>query len=170
MKELKKYTKEYQPYIISVAIVLAIILIAVSLEGKKSDKLKEGMEDFLEENSEVIGVDTSKTSNPRSKSPQTVVTNNKLAYGEAWKIYGDRRIQFSETCYATPAHSTYKNGTEIMLDNRSPESKTFRLGNIAHVIAGYDYKIVKLSYDTFPTEVLIDCGAQQNVATIIVQQ
>lgn len=94
-----------------------------------------------------------------------------LSYQKALETYGDRRIQLSDVqpCVATPNTMTFKNGTNIMIDNRSSQTRTIKLGS-TFSIKGYGFKIVKLSSSTVPTTWLMDCGASQNVATILIQK
>lgn len=100
---------------------------------------------------------------------QNVPTAPKLSYGDAVVKYADRRIQLDKACQAHPNNVTYKNGTSIMIDNRSPQSVKVRLGG-TFTVSPYSFKIVKLGGTTFPTTYLLDCGISQNVATILVQK
>src|SRR5690606_21630321 len=56
--------------------------------------------------------------------------NQKMSYEEALRVYSTRRIQFDGVCNPTPAMSTYKNGTEIMIDNRASVARTLTLGSL----------------------------------------
>ncbi len=94
-----------------------------------------------------------------------------LSYEEAIRLYKDTRIQLSEgsVCVAVPNAATFKNGTNVMIDNRAPVTRAVKLGN-TYSVPGYGFKIIKLSSDTLPVTWLLDCGTQQNVATIFVQK
>lgn len=96
-------------------------------------------------------------------------TGNLLSYNEALAFYKDRRIQFDTNCQAIPNNITFKNNTNIMIDNRSAESRTIKIGT-TYTVKGYGFKIIKLSAGTLPTTYLVDCNSQQNVATILVQK
>ena len=115
---------------------------------------------------------------PVAETPSAVVTPSKngdasvtLSYEKALATYKDKRIQLGlgTSCKATPDTVTYKNGTSIMIDNRSPNDRTFKLG-ATYSVKGFGYKIVKLSSDTVPTKWLLDCDKQQNVATVLIQK
>lgn len=95
-----------------------------------------------------------------------------MSYQTALSTYATRRIQFDGTCQATPNAATWKAGTNIMLDNRSPEARTIHLGSIGDIsIKGYGFKIVTLSLTGLTTNaVAVDCGAKQSVAIITVQK
>lgn len=94
----------------------------------------------------------------------------RLSYTEAVRVYGGRRIQFSEICAATPMVSTYKTGTTLMLDNRSNKVRTFKVRDTVYTVPAYDYALAKVESTTTPEKVLIDCDASQNVATVLVQK
>lgn len=81
--------------------------------------------------------------------------------------YASRRMQFAEACQATPVAVTYKAGTAIMLDNRAGTPITLSLGNKSYTLGAYGYQIITLNTKG---EFLVDCGSQQNVASIVVQQ
>ncbi len=99
--------------------------------------------------------------------PATVV----LSYDEALAQYADKRIQFDRVCQATPNTPTYKTGTRIMLDNRSAESRTIRIGTLRTVtIPAWGFTTLELSSKNLPEMLDVDCGTGENVATIIVQQ
>jgi hypothetical protein len=94
-----------------------------------------------------------------------------MSYQTALSTYANRRLQFDKNCQATPNTVTYKSNTNIMLDNRSPESRTIRLGGLGNVtVKGYGFKIVNLTTATLPVTLSIDCGASQNVATVLMQK
>jgi hypothetical protein len=92
-----------------------------------------------------------------------------LAYADALKKYASKRLQVTPTCQITPNNVTYKNGTTIMIDNRSDKAKSIKIGSTFSVPA-YGFKIVTLSSATLPATYLIDCDKQQNAGTIILQK
>lgn len=95
----------------------------------------------------------------------------KLSYTQAVKLYKDRRIQFDNQCQVNPdAIVTYKNGTDIMIDNRSKTPRTIKIGPKSYTLSGYGFKIITVSSSKLPDRLLVDCGISQNVATIIVQK
>lgn len=62
-----------------------------------------------------------------------------------------------------------KNGTSIMLDNRSGDARTFAVGGVFYSIAGYGWKVVTPSSKTLPATMYLDCGSARNVGTIMLQ-
>ena len=93
-----------------------------------------------------------------------------IAYADALIKYADRRIQLDSSCQAHPTNVTYKDNTGIMIDNRSPQTQTIKVG-ITFTIKPYGFKIVVLP-DVYLTSktLLVDCNQRQNVATILVQE
>lgn len=91
------------------------------------------------------------------------------SYTELVKEYEGKRIQFNQYCQAIPNSVTYKNGTSIMLDNRSGDARDIKVGNSVYSLAGYGYRIVTLSGTLLPKEVLLSCGSAVNVGKILLQ-
>lgn len=91
-------------------------------------------------------------------------------YDEALKQYGSRRIQFDMYCQAQPASSTYKDGTYLMLDNRSGDARIVTVNKIQYRLAGYGWKIITLKSKTLPATWLLDCGSAISVGTILIQK
>ena len=92
-----------------------------------------------------------------------------IAYTEALVKYKDARIQLEKNCQASPDKGTFKNGTNIMIDNRAPVSRTVKVGS-TFTIKAYGFKIVNLSSATLPATWYVDCDTSQNVATILIQK
>ena len=92
-----------------------------------------------------------------------------LSYQDAVVIYKDTRIQFDANCKATPNNVTFKNGTDIMIDNRAPVARTIKI-DTNYTVGAYGFKIIKLSSATLPVTWLLDCDKSQNVATILLQK
>lgn len=168
MQKTQTFLKENKSLVISIAIIVIIIALGlVFSKGKDGDKNTNdnntGDASFVDEaleNQKPFVI---------NKDPETPPVA-RLSYDDAVVKYASSRIQFGETCNATPFMSTYKNNTVIMIDNRSKESKTFMVGSVAHFVPAYDYTLVTLAYSNLPQTVYIDCGKQLNVATILVQE
>ncbi len=117
-----------------------------------------------------IAQDETEVTNTDTKSNKTSTASEpKLTYQAALVKYATTRIQFDTECRATPNQNTFKVGTELMLDNRAPVSRKIKAGSV-YTIPAYGFKIVKLTGTTLPSTWLIDCGASQNVATILIQK
>ncbi len=92
-----------------------------------------------------------------------------LSYANALVKYKDARLQLEKTCQASPDRMTFKNGAELMIDNRAGVDRTVKVGSVFSVKA-YGFKIIRLSSATLPATWYVDCGTSQNVATILIQQ
>ena len=94
----------------------------------------------------------------------------KLGYDAALRQFEGRRIQLDPACTAIPSQVTYKNGTQLMLDNRSGESKSVLFNLKRYTIPAYDYIVVAAVADSTPAVTYMDCGQKQNVAKITIQK
>lgn len=95
-----------------------------------------------------------------------------MSYQNALTLYKDnKRIQISgdSFCQVSPNNVMYKNGTSVMIDNRSSKTRTIKIGT-TYTIEAYGFRIVKLSSGTLPATILMDCDKQQNVAKILLQK
>lgn len=93
-----------------------------------------------------------------------------ISYANALVKYADRRIQLDKMCQAHPNTVTYKDNTGIMIDNRSPETRTVKIDQ-TYTIKPYGFRIVVLPDVYLKSKtVLVDCNGSQNVATILIQE
>lgn len=92
-----------------------------------------------------------------------------ISYAGALAKYKNARIQLDKMCQAVPHNVTYKNGANIMIDNRAPIARTVKIG-AEFSIKAWGFKIVKISSAKLPATWLIDCDKSQNVATILIQK
>jgi hypothetical protein len=65
---------------------------------------------------------------------------------------------------------TYKDNSGIMIDNRSAQTRTVKVGT-TFTIKPYGFKIVVLPDIYLKSQkILVDCDKMQNVATVLVQE
>ncbi|MFA5714282.1 MAG: hypothetical protein WC998_00895 [Candidatus Paceibacterota bacterium] len=117
---------------------------------------------------------TQETTEPESvqdvNNQDTIAKVVSLSYADALVQYADRRIQLDKTCQAHPNNVTYKDNTGIMIDNRSPETRTVKVGT-TFTIKPYGFKIIVLPDIYLKSKtILVDCDGSQNVATILIQE
>ncbi len=94
-----------------------------------------------------------------------------LSYTDASRIYADKEIQFDSKCIILPPYFTIKNGTQIMIDNRSDVSKVIKLDNVPYTMKPYSFKIITLSTSAaLPHTIAVDCGPGENSARILLQK
>jgi hypothetical protein len=102
------------------------------------------------------------------KPKATPVAGTK-SYTDYVKEYEGRRIQFGENCQMVPVRPTYKNGTSILLDNRSAQSRTIAMGGKTYSLQGYGYQVINLSSPALPKEMSVSCGSNPSVGIILLQ-
>lgn len=156
-------------------VVVLLVVIALVVMSKKDVSVVD--EDINVSNTEVV-VDAEDITNIKEEekdvTEESVNTPTKapaLTYQQALEKYKDRRLQFNDRCQASaPNVVTYKDNTGIMLDNRSAETRTIKVG-ATYTIKPYGFKIITLP-DIYrqPQKLLVDCDGQQNVATVLVQE
>ncbi|MEI6400322.1 MAG: hypothetical protein WCO58_02255 [bacterium] len=145
----------------TIALIVIIILLAFFV-WKQTKQTETSIDTNISiESTEDVDVATTTT----SVKPVTI------SYQKALEIYKDKRIQLGATtvCTATPNNVTYKNGTSIMIDNRSTIARTIKIGS-TYTVKPYGFKIIKLTSKTLPVKWYMDCNKQQNVATILLQK
>src|SRR3989344_3770586 len=114
---------------------------------------------------------TTESESVQDISPQdTGVMASAISYANALVKYADRRIQLDTMCQAHPSNVTYKDNTGIMIDNRSPQTRTVKIGT-TFTIKPWGFKIVVLpdvylKSNTF----LVFCDNSKTVAAFLVQE
>lgn len=105
-------------------------------------------------------------------TPHTQNTNSYLTYEAALGMYRDRRIQI-DNCTSQPYQVTYKNGTKIMLDNRSGDPVEIRINGQVYRMWEYEFRIVTLYSKQVPKNLQVDCimidQPAYNIANILLQ-
>lgn len=99
----------------------------------------------------------------------TPVALNPQNYSELVKQYEGRRVEFDERCQMRPNDVTFKNGTVVMFDNRSPQAKTVKVGNQNYSLPAYGYRFLTMSSQTVPLSLQVGCDNVPNVGKILLQ-
>jgi hypothetical protein len=147
-------------------IVLIGVIVALNNVGGKDEKStsKDKATDTTKEevvDKEVVALNDSKLT-------ASTDADMALPYTAAYTKYGNRRIQFSSKCQASPVKAEFKDGTKIMLDNRGSVSQRIAVGDQAFMIPAYNFAFLTLSADELPMTYSIDCGGVAGVASITV--
>jgi hypothetical protein len=148
---------------ITVGVIVVIIIILIASRGNKKPEIVNELP-INTNNTEVIQATPAKPAVKNVKNSASTIS-----YEDALVQYRDYRIQLNKDCQAIPNNVTYKNGTSIMIDNRSSVERDVRVGS-NYTIPAWGFKIINLTSSTLPATWLVDCGAQQNVATILIQK
>jgi hypothetical protein len=122
-------------------------------------------------NSSMVNSSVSEPASVQDVGPQDIGAGSvSISYANALIKYADRRIQLDKTCQAHPTSVTYKDNTGIMIDNRSPQSRTVKVGT-TFTIKPWGFKIVVLP-DVYLTSktLFVNCDQLKNIATILVQE
>jgi hypothetical protein len=150
-----------------VGAVVVILIIVLAVRFKMKDVATDTPVDTTKDMTALESTEDSSTGNiPSTDSAGKQVTRS---YASALIEFNGRRIQLNDVCAASPTNMTFKNNTSIMIDNRSATPRTFKLGS-TYTVKGYGFKIINLSSTKLPQTYLMDCGTQQNVATILLQK
>lgn len=118
-------------------------------------------------------------SGPRGGSParqtggaipgSTPVALNPQAYSQLVSQYEGRRIEFDESCQMRPNDATFKNGTVVMFDNRSPQAKTIKIGNQTYSLQAYGYRFLTMNSQTVPLSLKVGCDNVPDVGRLLLQ-
>jgi len=161
----------YVAFIFISGVVIGAIAYSVA---RPLDKKNEGDEITTPPAQDQTATTTATTTPQRSTKPKRtgVDIDKQLTYQQAIERFDGRRIQF-DNCFTLQPSMTLKGGTQIMLDNRSPDPHEIRLDGVPYRLWDYEFKIVTLgSYSGLHT-VKIDCQVSDiltyNVAKILVQ-
>lgn len=152
---------------VTVGVILAVIVIAFSVNAIVKKEPTPVDTTPIEE----VPVETPVTTPARRRTTPVAsvpTVSDTRTYTEMIVAYKDRTIQFNAQCQVPPlTQRGFKVGTDVMLDNRSAETKTIIIGGVTHTLNGYGWKVVSLnSAGNF----MVDCNDRQNVTTITVQQ
>ena len=114
-------------------------------------------------------IETADSTLDTSTSTVNTAPQMTISYANALVKYKNFRVQLDERCQGSPDKMTFKNGTSIMVDNRSQAFRTVKVGS-TFSIKPYGFKIVKLYSDTLPATWYVDCDVSHNVSTILIQK
>ena len=143
-------------------VVVAVVIVVIVVMARRSNTTPVA--------SPTITASTSISVSSAPKATPAQTNKPILSYQEALNKYGGTRFQFNSACQATPTHMVIKKGSAIMLDNRANVARTVSVGTTKYSLMPYGFRIVVPTSKTYPATMLIDCGAQQNVATLLIEQ
>lgn len=162
---MNKLTGKYLWILVGVVVVVGVYLTRMRGDWTSQVSQYVGIVTASPSPSSVAGA----TVKPVAKKSVATPPVSAKSYGDAVKEYEGRRIQFDERCQVTPQNPTYKNGTIVMLDNRSASAKTVMVGGTKYDLGAYGYRIVTLSSPSLPKELTVSCGSSGNVGKILLQ-
>lgn len=79
-------------------------------------------------------------------------------YAQALSSFEGRRFQMVD-CAVRPIHGTFKNGSQIMIDGRSPDKiQTVTIGAQTVTLRGNDFRVITLNhYSDKPVKLMFHC-------------
>ena len=150
---------------------IAVAVVVVVLVAVWTSRLNNGGNLNLIEDDDVVL--PSSPSFPASNATKPKATSSPILgaanYSQLVQEYEGRRIQFDDRCQMTPVSPTFKNGTKIMLDNRSEIGKAITINGQKYQIIGYGYQLLILSSKSLPQTMDVGCGSSVNVGKIFLQ-
>lgn len=156
---------------VGIVIVLAIIIGLVM-----SNKNKEAMEDGTQTpgDTTIVPNDTKNPVVPPVTNPGidpekegVSVGSGAGTYANLMLKYKDRMVQFNTECAVVSNKVGFKQGTDILLDNRDNTPVKIVIGSRTFNLPGYGYKVIDLpSVGSFQ----LDCNKRLNVVTVTVQK
>ena len=143
-------------------LILAVVILAIFWLMKNSDSAGQNF---------TLTPEGTSSPNPIAVKPKTIkpVVPGAANYTQLVEEYEGRRVQFDEKCQMTPPNPTFKNGTKIMLDNRSASARAITVGSQKYNVMGYGYQLLTLSGKDLPQTIGVNCGALVNVGQILLQ-
>ena len=153
-----------------IAVVIVVILAIVFFVSKNNQRVAVAPVVTDTATSTTTATSTEPESIQDTTGIKTGAGSVSISYANALVKYADRRIQLDLICQAHPNVVTYKDNTGIMIDNRSPQTRTVKVGT-TFTIKPWGFKIVTLPDVYLKSKtLLVDCDKSQNVATILVQE
>ena len=178
MAKMKIKKKELYVFIgvVAVAVVLIATAILNSINNPGSTGIlnPQNQDKQNEKKAEEPGSGNPATGKTGTIPTSTLVQTN-LSYQQAISLYEGRRFQFTftskEGCEINPYYATFKEGTNIMLDNRENRAITVYLDGIGYNIGAYNFKIVRLStLAQLIHTINVNCDKGKNNGQIMLQQ
>ena len=103
-------------------------------------------------------------------TPTPGASTNSQVYGQLVQQYRTARMQVTATCRVSPTSYSFKAGTSILLDNRSPMTHVVSVGGMSYTLPAYGYQVVALTSPTLPAKLSVNCDSSVNVATVKLSQ
>ncbi len=121
------------------------------------------------QNGDLSSLISKKVKTPVATVKPAASTDN-AGYNQALVSYKNSRIQFNQACQVTPSNASFKNGTSVLLDNRSKTAHTVSFNGATYSLPAYGYQVVVVSSSTAPSKLGINCDGTVNTGTIQLYQ
>ncbi len=149
-------------------IVVVLIIIGLVLSNKKSadDMVTPTPVDTTVPDTTTVTPPTTGTGiDPEREG--TSVGSGAGTYANLMLKYKGKMVQFNKECAVITNRVTFKQGTDILLDNRDDTAAKIVIGSRTFNLPAYGYKVIDL-----PTigSYQLDCNKRLNVVTVSVQK
>ncbi len=152
------------------AVIVLIIIIGLAMSNKNKQVVDETNQ--LPDNTVVVPNDTNEPNTPPvsgiDPEREGVSTGSGAGtYANLMLKYKDRMVQFNPECAVVSNKVGFKQGTDILLDNRDNTAAKIVIGSRTFNLPAYGYKVIDL-----PTigSFQLDCNKRLNVVTVTVQK
>jgi hypothetical protein len=160
MEPIQKKSNSTLYVVISLIVVAVIVALVLSnkKEAMNDDVVTPGVENTTTD-SNVGAIDPNKEG--------ASVGSNAGKYADLVLKYKDRTLQFNEECAVVRNSYTFKQGTDVMLDNRDTTSVKIVVGSRTFNLKAQSYKVIDLGSTGIYR---VDCNDRLNVVTVNVQK
>ncbi len=159
--------------IITIAAVLILVIGGIYLGAKYGIFFKAPAPQTPESREQTQTATSTEQTATTTAKQQTKTTKpiqpEEVPYAQAVNLFAGRRVQITTNCQLLPAYMVLKNGTNIMIDNRTGEATNIWIDGKEYRLGAFNYKIVYLLKQPLPYTVRIDCGSGKNNGQIILQ-
>lgn len=151
-------------------IVVLVVIVALLMTNKKKD-VDDTMMPAPTDTSTLPDGTTPPTTKPTTgidpEREGTSVGSGAGTYANLMLKYKGKMVQFNKECAVVTNKVTFKQGTDILLDNRDDTAAKIVIGSRTFNLPAYGYKVIDL-----PTvgSFQLDCNKRFNVVTVSVQK
>lgn len=165
---MKNFLKQYKKELLVITVCLVLFTVFSLLDNKKNISLTTP-----EVGTPMMNVYSSDREAQELNSQDTqlasftskVTNDDAMSYSDFVASYGDKRIQFDDSCRGTPNVTSLSVGDTLILDNRSNKIQAVKFIDDLYALPPYHVRVFELKRQGI---FYIDCGSSRNVAEVIV--
>lgn len=150
-------------------LVIIVVAIAAGAWWLSEDNSGVSLNPDTSTSPTAVGATKTPSASKTTTSTATPLPTSSLSYTQLVAQYGSNRIQFNQDCQATPGSMSLKNGTGVLLDNRSNKTQVITFNGLSYTLVPYGYRVVTVSSSTLPKAIGVTCNGSVNTGTINLQ-
>jgi hypothetical protein len=162
-------TKSNSGTYITIGIVVVVLIVVGLLLSNKKSSTDDMVTPTPVDTTTPDTTTPAPTPKPTGIDPERegISTSNAGIYANLMLKYKGRMVQFNKECAVITNKVTFKQGTDILLDNRDDAAVKIVIGSRTFNLPAYGYKVIDL-----PTigSYQLDCNKRFNVVTVTVQK